>query len=112
MKLTTAILLGMMAGSAWAQNPDMIQNARDTMHAVEKKKELDSNAALAVSQQPSGTVATPAPVAATGKASMAAPTPTKRAASGKPASAVHVTAVKAAATPKPTAKKKVAAVAK
>jgi hypothetical protein len=111
MKLTTAILLGMMAGSAWAQNPDMIQNTRDTMHAVEIKKELDSNAALAASQHPSGSAATTAAVASTGKASMATPAPARRAVSGKPASAVRVTAVKTAATPKPTAKKKAAAVA-
>jgi len=50
MKLKTGVLLlGLMAGSAWAQNPDMIQNTRDTMHAVVQKKALDSNAALAES---------------------------------------------------------------
>jgi hypothetical protein len=50
MKLTTGILvLGMAAGSAWAQNPDIIQNTRNTMQAVQQKKAIDSNAALAAS---------------------------------------------------------------
>ncbi len=49
MKLTTGIFaLTMMAASAaWAQNPDLIQNTRDTMKNVEKKKAIDSDAALA-----------------------------------------------------------------
>jgi Tfp pilus assembly protein PilP len=47
MKLTTGILLmGIAAGSAWAQNPDIIENTRNTMKAVEQKKAIDSNAAL------------------------------------------------------------------
>jgi len=50
MKLTTGILIMGMAATAWGQNPDAIQNARDTMHAVQQKKQLDSNAALAASQ--------------------------------------------------------------
>jgi hypothetical protein len=52
MKLTTGIFaLTMMAASAaWAQNPDLIQNTRDTMKNVEKKKAIDSDAALAGAQ--------------------------------------------------------------
>ena len=51
MKLTTGILLmGIAAGSAWAQNPDIIENTRNTMKAVEQKKAIDSNAALSASQ--------------------------------------------------------------
>jgi hypothetical protein len=47
MKLTTGILvLGMAAATAWGQNPDVIQNTRDTMKAVQQKKAIDSNAAL------------------------------------------------------------------
>lgn len=49
MKLTTGILIMGMAATAWGQNPDAIQNTRDTMHAVQQKKQLDSNAALAAS---------------------------------------------------------------
>ena len=62
MKLTTGILvLAMTSGAAWAQNPDVIQNTRDTMKAVQQKKAIDSNAALAASQgQPA---AKPAPAA-------------------------------------------------
>jgi len=51
MKLTTGILaLGMAVATAWGQNPDLIQNTRDTLKAVEKKKASDSNAAAAASQ--------------------------------------------------------------
>ena len=57
MKLTTGILIMGMAATAWGQNPDAIQNTRDTMHAVQLKKQLDSNAALAASQ---GATAKPA----------------------------------------------------
>jgi Tfp pilus assembly protein PilP len=102
MKLTTAMLvLGMTAGSALAQNPDIIQNTRDTMHAVQVKKALDSNAALAASQHPSGPVAahfTPAPAP---HVAVAAPA-SKPAAKPKHLSAVQVSAVKPAtkATPK------------
>jgi Tfp pilus assembly protein PilP len=47
MKLTMGILvLGMAAATAWGQNPDVIQNTRDTMKAVQQKKAMDSNAAL------------------------------------------------------------------
>ncbi len=48
MKLTIGILaLGMVTGcAAWGQNPDAIQNARDTMKAVQLKKQIDSDAAL------------------------------------------------------------------
>jgi len=47
MKLTTGILvLGMAAATAWGQNPDVIQNTRDTMKVVQQKKAIDSSAAL------------------------------------------------------------------
>jgi Tfp pilus assembly protein PilP len=46
MKLTTGILILGLAAAAWAQNPDEIQNARDTMRAVQQKKQIDSDAAL------------------------------------------------------------------
>ena len=71
MKLTTGILvLAMASGAAWAQNPDVIQNTRDTMKAVQQKKAIDSNAALAASQgQPA---AKPAPATAQPSAKPAA----------------------------------------
>jgi len=112
MKLTTAMLvLGMTAGSALAQNPGLIQNTQNTMQAVQKKKEMDSNAALAPAQH-SGTQATPSSGSpATGSAPRAT---TSAAASTKPARKAHAPAVHAAAVKqpsKPTPKKKAAAVA-
>ena len=51
MKLTTGILfLGMVAGTAWGQNLDVIENTKNTMKAVQQKKAMDSDAALAASQ--------------------------------------------------------------
>lgn len=51
MKLTTGILfLGMVAGTAWGQNPDVIENTRNTMKAVQQKKAMDTDAALSSSQ--------------------------------------------------------------
>ena len=59
MKLTTGILfLGMVAGTAWGQNPDVIENTRNTMKAVQQKKAMDSDAALSASQ---GSAANPSP---------------------------------------------------
>src|SRR5438876_10050637 len=58
MKLTTGILfLGMVAGTAWGQNLDVIENTRNTMKAVQQKKTMDSDAALA---SPQGSSANPA----------------------------------------------------
>jgi len=74
MKLTTGILLmGMVVGTAWGQNLDLIENTKNTMKAVQKKKAMDTDAALASSQ---GSAANPevpassqpaAPKRATGK---------------------------------------------
>jgi Tfp pilus assembly protein PilP len=59
MKLRTGILaLGVMLGTAWAQNPDVIQNTRDTLQNVQKKQTIDQNAALAAA----GQAAKPTPV--------------------------------------------------
>jgi Tfp pilus assembly protein PilP len=50
MKLTTGILvLGMAVGAAWGQNPDVIENTKNTVNNVEKKKAMDENAAMATS---------------------------------------------------------------
>jgi membrane protein involved in colicin uptake len=94
MKLTTGILvLAMASGAAWAQNPDVIQNTRDTMKAVQQKKAIDSNAALAAGQgQPA---AKPAPAAAA--PSSAKPAAQKAATTTHPAKpAVKAVAAKAA----------------
>src|SRR5581483_1285084 len=86
MKLTTGILLlGMAAGSAGAQNPDIIENTRNTMKAVEQKKAIDSSAALTYT-------ATPKPAAAASTTSK----PAVQAAKPVPASKPAVTPAKAA----------------
>lgn len=95
MKLKTGfLLLGLMAGSAWAQNPDIIQNTRDTMHAVQQKKAIDSNAALAASQN---TAANP---------SSAAPGANKTAAVEKPIRSPYAAPASIARKTKPAAAKK------
>jgi Tfp pilus assembly protein PilP len=58
MNLRTGILvLGLMLGTAWAQNPDAIQNTRDTLQNLQKKQSIDQNAALTAA----GQTAKPAP---------------------------------------------------
>ena len=70
MKLITAtLLLGLAAGSAWAQNPDIIENTRNTMRAVQIKKTIDSNRAL----EASGQVAKPSPIPARAPGATAKP---------------------------------------
>ena len=92
MKLTTGILvLGMAAGSAWGQNPDVIENTRNTMKAVEQKKAMDSNAALAASQ------GQPAKPAAPVSGQKVAATPAKPA-SGHPKTGAPVASKTPAAT--------------
>ena len=91
MKLITGILLTTMAaGTAWGQNPDIIQNTKNTLNAVAKKAELDQNAVLqsaGVANKPAaGTAAKAAPVSSGYKPAVA---PVKAA----------VVPVKAASTP-------------
>jgi len=63
MNLTSGILfLGMVAGTAWGQNPDAIDNTRSTMKAIQQKQAIDSNAALAVSDRSAANPAAPASV--------------------------------------------------
>ena len=101
MKLTTGILiLGMATGSAWAQNPDIIENTRNTMKAVVQKKANDSNAALT---PPSSPASKPSPV------SDKAPVSVKPAASAPAAAAPKAVVAKArpvAVADKPKAAKK------
>ncbi|HVO81855.1 MAG TPA: hypothetical protein VMT28_14055 [Terriglobales bacterium] len=109
MKLTTGILiLGMAAGTAWAQNPDVIQDTRDTMKAVVQKKAIDSNAALAASQGQAAQPSTPAGSHAAGahatpvssSASHASARPASHGKAAKP--------LKIAVAPHATAKRKTA----
>jgi hypothetical protein len=66
MKLTTSILaVAMMAGGAWAQNTDAIDNARSTAKSLQQKQANDTNAALnaaGVPSKPAAGQATPTPV--------------------------------------------------
>jgi Tfp pilus assembly protein PilP len=61
MKLTTGILLlGMAAGTAWGQNPNVIESTRNSLKAAEQKKAADSNPALAAPQGQTAKPAAPA----------------------------------------------------
>jgi Tfp pilus assembly protein PilP len=87
MKLTTGILfLGMVAGTAWGQNPDVIENTRNTMKAVQRKKAMDSDAALSSSQGSSANPTSPRPSSAKAGASAVSSQP----AAAKQASAKRV----------------------
>jgi Tfp pilus assembly protein PilP len=60
MKLITAILvLGLTQGVSWAQNPDEIENTRNTLQNVQKKQTIDQNAVLTSAGQ--GQDSVPAP---------------------------------------------------
>lgn len=117
MKLTTGILiLGMAAGTAWAQNPDVIENTRNTMKAVVQKKANDSNAALAASQGQAANPSAPAKAAtatpakpASGRASSST---NKSASHAKPASKSTVAVAPHVAAKPKTAGKPAAARAK
>ncbi|MGH9499106.1 MAG: hypothetical protein ACRD3L_08170 [Terriglobales bacterium] len=62
MKLMTAILvLGLTQGVVWAQNPDEIENTRNTLQNVQKKQTIDQDAALAASGQGSSNAPAPSP---------------------------------------------------
>jgi Tfp pilus assembly protein PilP len=90
MKLTTAIVfLGMMAGTAWGQNPDVITNTRDTLRAVQQKQAIDSSAALAATQgsgaNPANPAGTPFPASATSASKPAVKSSATKPARAKPA---------------------------
>lgn len=73
MKLTTGIIfLGMVAGTALGQNPNVITNTRETLQAVQQKKTADSNVALAASQGGAANPAMPAGSAAKASAQKSA----------------------------------------
>lgn len=42
----------MAAGTAWGQNPDVIENTKNTVHNVQQKKAMDENAAMATAPAP------------------------------------------------------------
>ena len=58
MRLTIAILSMSLAGSAWAQNPDVIQDTRSTMKSLQLKQQVESDRALGQNAQPARPAAT------------------------------------------------------
>lgn len=59
MKLKTLILaLTVTLGTAWAQNPDVIQDTKNTLQNVQRKQAIDQNAALSAA----GPATNPTPV--------------------------------------------------
>lgn len=123
MKLITAILvLGLTQGIAWAQNPDEIDNTRNTLQNVQKKQTIDQDAVLTAAGQ--GQSSAPAPStspavvttpakSASSHAAVSSPTPAKahppavkqvKAPVAKPAKSAAASAVPAK-TPKAAAAK-------
>jgi hypothetical protein len=93
MKLATGILLlGMGLGTAGAQNPNILDNTKAKLNAVQQQKAADSNAALAASQGQSAGAQTSS--AATSAAAPAKPAPgkstTNNVAPAQPTSQVQV----------------------
>jgi Tfp pilus assembly protein PilP len=125
MKLTTTAILalGLSLGTvAWAQNPDEIENTRNTLQNVQKKQTIDQNAVLTAAGQGQSSAPSTSPAAVTApvkpsqsKTAVSTPAPAKVspvAAKGKSA-AVSVVPANAAksATAKGTKKKKSTAIA-
>ena len=78
MKLTTGIVfLGMVAGTAWGQNPNAINNTRDTLKTVQHQPAVNSKSALAPSQGVAANPALPASGPARHSAKPASAVPAK-----------------------------------
>jgi hypothetical protein len=101
MKLTTAVVTLMMMGTGLAQNPNIINNTKNTMQQVQQQQQAASNQALGIPAKPAAaTPATPAKSATTKPAvapSKPAAAPAKAAAT-KPAAPKPAPASKAVAT--------------
>ena len=109
MKLMTGIVaLALTAGTAWAQNPTIIQNTKDALNAAQQKQAEASNAALGTAPaKPSGAVAAKSSAATPAKAP--AIVPAKAPAQSAPAIVpAKATAKSAPAKPQPAAVKAVA----
>jgi len=107
------LLLGIMVTGAVAQNPDAIDNTRNTLQAIEKKETIDQNAALATagqSQQPAASQ--PATAEQPPASTMSSPAAGASRSAAKPAphrTKVAVGAAAKSAHAKPQAKPVVAA---
>ncbi len=75
MKLMTGIVaLALTAGTAWAQNPAIIQNTKDALNAAQQKQAAASSAALGTTPaKPSGAVAAKSSAATPAKAPAVVP---------------------------------------
>jgi hypothetical protein len=102
MKLTTIILaIAVMAGGAWAQNPDAIDNARSVAKSLQQKQANDTNAAL----DAAGIPAKPAPGQATTTPAGQKPAPAAFVPAKSAMKPVFASAPPVSATPKPTIKR-------
>ena len=91
MKLTTGILamaITVTAGSAWAQNPDAIDNARSIAKSLQQKQANDTDAAVSAKPAPGAPAPAVKPAVIPGaKPAAAAPAAAKPAPAAKPAAA-------------------------
>jgi Tfp pilus assembly protein PilP len=110
MKLTTGIVaLAITAGTAWAQNPNVIQNTKDALQGVQQQQTAASNQALGTTSpgkpSPATTAKPGAAKAAPVQASTTKPATASTQASAKPATApAKAPAVTAKAPAAPAAK--------
>jgi len=114
MKLTTGVVtLAMMIGTGWAQNPQIINNTKNTMQQVQQNQAAASNQALGTSAKPGAS--TPAAKATSTPSKPAASSPSAKAAAPAKPAPVKVSQVKPAqaksAAPKSAAPKAAAAAA-
>ena len=105
MKLTTGILvLGMTAGTVWAQNPSIIGIEKAKLNAVQKQKTADLNAALGITPTRGSSpfkaprAATSKPAAGTPRVSSASPAPVAPQGGQSKASSVKANAAPAKTT--------------
>lgn len=107
MKLTTGIFAAvMMAGGAWAQNPNIINNVQNKMTAVEQQKTADSDAALGIQTTPSAEASKPSAAAAAPAVKPAVIPATKPVDANQPVTATATKSVTAAVKAETTAASK------
>jgi Tfp pilus assembly protein PilP len=110
MKLTTGIVaLAITAGTAWAQNPNIIQNTKDALQGVQQQQTAASNQALgttssgkpspATTAKPGAAKPAPAQASTTKPSTPAKPATASSQASMKPAAPAAKPAVVAAKAP-------------
>jgi Tfp pilus assembly protein PilP len=101
MKLTTGVVtLAMMVGTGFAQNPNIINNTKNTMQGVQQQQTAASNQALGISAKPAAAPAKPAASTPAPKTAAAAPA---KSAAAKPAVAPTKIAAAKSAAPKAAA---------